>query len=176
MEQITDHSCAIGLEATDRCLWFDNQPAKIAKLAEKYPHGIRLHIASTVIQQPLDHQNCFMYALNIQANSVKRKTSDEIFPGAEFVRSLLVTAFKSKEISPSNSVDGDTVIYFDTAGKPTHAGTCHNSKVISKWGGYGNHVWEHGVFEVPDSYGSEISVFTPLSHGEALQAYLEWAS
>lgn len=42
----------------------------------------------------------------------------------------------------------------------------------SKWGT--GHIWQHGVYEVPDCYGDTVRFFRPFSREMALQALLDF--
>ena len=51
---------------------------------------------------------------------------------------------------------GSVIVYFSD-GRPVHAGRYQNDRVTSRWGiGY---LWEHGIWEVPSSYGDQYQLF-----------------
>src|SRR6267378_2171586 len=73
----------------------------------------------------------------------------EVWPDGKFVSEFLLPSVQEK--SRKESTDGDVVVYStDTA--VVHSGIVQRHLVLSKWGGSG-HLWEHGTFEMPASYG-----------------------
>jgi hypothetical protein len=48
-----------------------------------------------------------------------------------------------------------------------------NGEVISKWGI--GHLYQHQLFEVPESYGSKLRFFTRLSYNEAYSYFRSFA-
>ncbi len=68
----------------------------------------------------------------------------------------------------------DLVVYFDEEGKPVHTGSVDDDVALvrSKWG-MGN-IYQHGVYEVPESYGNDARYYEPPPHDteERLNRYL----
>ena len=115
-----------------------------------------------------------MFALGIEADAVRDKVEGEIFPGKKFVRTLVQTRFLcAKAVSPSAAAEGDILIYYRN-GEPTHAGQSASTRVISKWGSGATHIWEHPIYEVPESYGDKVLVFG--QRRDAVELYRAWAS
>ena len=52
---------------------------------------------------------------------------------------------------------GALVVWFDDERRPTHAGVWSGTRVRSKWGTA--HLWQHGLFEVPESYGDDVAFY-----------------
>ena len=77
-----------------------------------------------------------------------------------------------EEIQTDALHKGDVVIYFHNA-DPAHAGKVFGDRVISKWG-LGN-LWEHALFEIPVSYGTDVRYFRALGAGPAEAAFLKYA-
>lgn len=78
------------------------------------------------------------------------------------------------EVSQAEAREGDLVFYLSNDGRFKHAGLCRaEGRVISKWGI--GHLYEHGVFEVPDSYGNKVRFFRSLSYDEAFGHFMRFA-
>jgi hypothetical protein len=73
--------------------------------------------------------------------------------GPEFVLRLIERGILARDDA------GDIVIYFRDR-LPMHAGLCIGRRIRSKWG-IGN-LWEHGLWEVPSSYGDTAERYTIL--------------
>ena len=115
-----------------------------------------------------------MYALDLMnENALRNITKDnpDVYPKSEFV-SYLMEQFMN-EIDPSEASDGDIVIYFCNK-KPKHAGKFHSGYIISKWG-IQSHLWRHGLYEVPISYGNEVRFFGKLKPNAYMNGFKMWA-
>jgi hypothetical protein len=84
-----------------------------------------------------------------------------VYAGPEFAHWLIDRKLLT-EVLDENVSSGDLSFYFDQ-GQFRHAAMLlARDRVISKWG-IGQLV-EHGLFEVPDSYGSEVRFFLRLPY------------
>ncbi len=86
-----------------------------------------------------------------------------------FMRHLL-----GQGILRENSVplEDALALYFDTD-KPKHAGLMKSdSRVSSKWGL--GHLWEHGLREVPSSYGDDVRFFERPDANTVFAAFKSW--
>jgi hypothetical protein len=162
-------------EKTDA--WMDWQIDEIAALKKRWDHNIEIFERASHEVNGNAYVNCFMYALRIEPVRVNNVCSQEIFPNSAFIAWLIDNLLRRKEVTPQDISDGDVAIYFDNAGKPTHAARNREGRFISKWGGRGvlSHVWRHGAYEVPWAYGDDIEVFQAVSKEDAIQAYRGWA-
>jgi len=96
----------VGRQRVDR--WLDDQIEAVAALRERYPHSITLHARSNAA---IEEMNCFMYALGLETDAVREFCYGNcIFPGANFVSSLIGTVIKPKTDDAAN---GDFIVYFD---------------------------------------------------------------
>lgn len=135
--------------------WLTDQVRDIAELGKKHPHNIRLHTQCSATEE----RNCFMFALDIEADAIRDKCEGSIFPGKKFVQKLLGGNFlRAKNVPLNNTNEDDVLIYFCN-GIPEHAGKWMNDKIVSKWGAGPTHIWEHDIYEVPESYGNEVGAF-----------------
>jgi hypothetical protein len=147
----------------------DEQISEIAALSTKYPHSIVLNERASVARQ---RTNCVMYALGIEAETVEDWCNGSVHPGLDFMAWLVKEKLTAKTGEPS---DGDIVVYLRDDQRPLHAGVAKDGQIISKWGSGGTHVWRHGVFEIPSSYGSDARVYERISPEQAILAFREWA-
>jgi hypothetical protein len=66
--------------------WLDVQVREMEALNERIPHSVRLHRRFSL---PIYEVNCFMFALGIEADAVSDMRLGPVFPGKQFVESLL---------------------------------------------------------------------------------------
>ncbi|MGO8914341.1 MAG: hypothetical protein ACLQJR_00370 [Stellaceae bacterium] len=116
-----------------------------------------------------------MFALDIETDAIRDRCQGQlIFPGKKFIRAMEEKELlHAKALSPSDAAEGDILIYYRN-GAPEHAGILTSNRVISKWGSGPTHIWEHGIYEVPESYGDEVRVFRPRR--DTVKLYRAWAS
>jgi hypothetical protein len=95
-----------------------------------------------------------------------------VFAGASFAQ-WLIDHERMPEIRLSCVGRADVLFYFS---KETfrHAGLhLDDNRVISKWGT--GHLYEHKLFEVPESYGTEVRAFRRLTYDEAMDHFVDFA-
>jgi hypothetical protein len=66
--------------------------------------------------------------------------------------------------------DGNVVLYFD-GDHITHSARMNRGILISKWGRA--HTWQHGLWEVPTSYGSRVEYYQAPPADSVATAYLD---
>lgn len=157
--------------------WMEWQIDEIAALKKRWDHNIEIFERASSEVNGNAYVNCFMYALRIEPVQVNNVCSQEIFPDSAFVAWSIDNLLQQNEVNPQDTSHGDVAIYFDNAGKPTHAARNREGRFISKWGGRSvlAHVWRHGAYEVPGAYGDDIRFFQAVSKEDAIQAYRDWA-
>lgn len=147
----------------------------IEMLKQTFSHSIRL------IQEVIPEErktwafNCYEFALGLRDRpEIKRIASGPsgIFPGDDFAQWFLTEKI-TLEITWDQREDNDLVVYLDK-GQVRHFGLIHEEKIISKWGG--NHIWEHGLFEVPINYGDEARFFKYIIPEKSVEAFLKYYS
>lgn len=133
---------------------------QVVLLAQTYPHAI----APVASAHPLNSYTCLMHVLGFTG---QRSYIDsvgvppcEVFAGAKFAEWL----FRSgalEEVPFANAVNGELVWYFASDGSFKHAGLLRgHGRIESKWGDLG--LFEHLLFEIPESYGATVRLFKPL--------------
>ena|GEM_PF-1956200 len=121
-----------------------------------------------------DRYNSFGFALDL-ADSERHIAVATHFRNIHADNVFVIYLLKNgglEEVQPESLHKGDIVIYFHNA-DPTHAGKIFGDRVISKWG-LGN-LWEHALFEIPASYGTDVRYFRALGAGPAETAFLKYA-
>jgi hypothetical protein len=143
------------------------QPAAVVELGTRIAHSIV--ILDGEIDRPY---NCFTFVLGLIENDrvyeLLRKDADwygyaGIRVGPEFVARLIEAAVLARDD------DGRLVVYFRND-KPVHAGIVRGNQIRSKWGI--GHLWEHGLWEVPSSYGDRVERCN-IARPEQLQPQFE---
>lgn len=146
------------------------QPLAIAALRMHIPHSILLLRAA-------DHKagfNCFALCFGIEKSAKMQELARyrNIIPSSAYAQYLIEEILE--EIDKSDQQDGDYIIYLHD-GRPTHAGILFPGYIVSKWGSHG-HVWKHGMWEVPYSYGETARLFRRLPDELCEPIYLDWAN
>lgn len=115
-----------------------------------------------------------MFALGIETDpeyfAMAQRCPEEVHAGTRFVRFLVDRGFLVEQPSPER---GLLIAYleerrFRHIGKLTDRG-----RVQFKWGI--GHLYEHALFEVPDSYGDALRFFCPVERDLVLEAFFEFA-
>jgi hypothetical protein len=141
------------LEAmTDRDFPVENQIAYLEEIAGSVPHRIRP--LPSPDGEPLDDYNCVMYALDIVGCLVE--------PCSPLGRYYADTAFLSSLIALDELVDTEesegAIVIWSTDATVKHVGiVVFPGRAASKWGR--GHLYEHDLFEVPQSYGDDVAFF-----------------
>ena len=119
-------------------------------------HTIRL-IKNQTFSEPY---NCFSYALDVvESEPINRILKEDAMNrakygakfGTDFINKLVAGGILKKD-------DGGNIIIYYRDGDPKHAGKILDTRVTSKWG-FGL-LWEHGVWEIPLSYGDKSERFS----------------
>ena len=115
-----------------------------------------------------------MHALNLIENdeykSIALVTPKDIFASPRFVERLIRKNILQELDDPTK---GDLVVYFDSISVMHIGRLLSESRVESKWGI--GHLYHHGLFEVPERYGSIVRYFIPISSDVALDEYVAYA-
>ena len=137
--------------------WLETQIKEIETLKVRHPHSIALH---TVWDSKLTDVNCYMFALGLATNEIADWRDVGIQPDTKtgFIGLLLKSTILTRCASDEMPQRG-LVFYFTDDDRPVHAGRCAAGAVISKWGDGCTHIWRHGLWEVPSSYGVRVRFF-----------------
>lgn len=146
----------------------------IAELSSRYNHSIRLKGEAKLGMPKTFRYNCYQYAFDtITSPQIEKIASihQSIFPNSEFIIFLIRNGIL-REINWEDRRNGDIIIYFANT-KPAHAGKINSDKIISKWGLA--HLWEHNIYEVPISYGTEFKIFSRVDSNLCVSSFIEYA-
>jgi hypothetical protein len=141
-------------------------------IALECPHTIRI-LNSPL---PLARYTCLVFALGFAGRedyeTIASRGFNVVFAGRGFAHWLL-DQNALVEMQETDVRRGELVSYFDD-GRFMHAGLfLGNHRVASKWGV--GHLYEHPLWEVPESYGTTIRFFKRLSCDEAMDYFIRFA-
>ena len=170
LQEITDMAAEHGM-------FPDQLEQMIDELASTHAHSIR-----RLRKDEAKGYRCFVYAFELVDSpkygwiaEADTAIGRNIFcAGSEFARFLIETG-ALVEIDEDEPRLGDVVIYLDDEGTPEHAGKIVSSdkQIKCKWGGT-KLFMEHGLWEVPESYGNTVTFFRSICAGQAEQTFLEF--
>jgi hypothetical protein len=161
------------LEEMTRVSEASQHPALLALLSKECPNTITV-VASA---HPIERYTCLMHAMNFTDSeeyaAIAERGLNVVFAGRNFAHWLIDRNLLS-EISMANRNEGDLVFYFDQQGLFKHAGiVLDDERVRSKWGT--GHLFEHGLFDVPESYGTRVKRFKKMPFDEAFRYFAQFA-
>ena len=144
----------------------------LQQLTDEYPNSVCI-LASP---HPIDRYTCLMYVFDFTEKpeyiDIARYPGFNVYAGANFVYWLIDRRFLT-EISEVNARTGDLLMYFNGCDFK-HVGILRESKrVISKWGI--GHLYEHGLWEVPLSYGTTLRFFRSITYERAFDLFTYFA-
>jgi hypothetical protein len=148
-------------------------PALLAALTRDYPNAITLLDSVHPIRRYTCLMHVFDFAEKPEYEAIAARGRGQIYAASAFAHWLLDRGLLV-ELPQANVREGDLVFYFDDDGRFKHAGLClTNGRLVSKWGI--GHLYEHGLFEVPESYGTKVRFFRKFSSEEAFEHFLRFA-
>jgi len=116
-----------------------------------------------------DNYNCFIYALRLDGNKAVKEDCGGFIYSAFFQKLINEGLLKNTD----NPQKGDYIIYRNLKKYPemiTHAGIVDSKNmIISKWS-WGP-LLKHKIFDVPESYGSNISYVKSITKEKAVRLY-----
>jgi hypothetical protein len=138
-------------------------PSRLVEISLAVPHSIAALPAS--YGQPLEDFNCVMYALDLvgMIDDPSGRPFGMFYADTLFLSSLIETG----RLAPTVESKGALAVWSDN-GHVKHIGVITNAgRAASKWGI--GHLYEHGLFELPKSYGDEIAFYEPLDSEPAFE-------
>lgn len=144
----------------------------LAEITRECPNSI--HIIES--PHPIDQYTCLMHVLNFTEKpeyiDIANAGLGRIFAGLDFA-DWLVERGHLVEVSQGEAQKDDLVFYFDE-GRFKHAGLWElNGCVLSKWGV--GHLYNHELFEVPLSFGPDVSFYRQLLYEDAFSLFTQFA-
>ena len=145
--------------------------AILAEISSELPNTIR------VIETKRDPESftCGMYAFGLFEDVPKYKAvAEHRLPGIHAGLKFLDWLAASRLVEIVKPSENDLVMYFDDGGSAHHVGRVGlTGRVISKWGC--GLLYDHGLSEVPKSYGDEVRLFRSIDPDMALEHFLDYA-
>lgn len=135
--------------------------------------GARLEDFCQISNENISDYDCFTFALDLidseeriavrdfaprKIGPIQRPGIADVLPGPNFIHYLQLQERPSFSMCP----DYDLAIYLDRFGKIKHIGKVFKGNIVSKWGMKG-YLWQHGIWEVPNSYGINVKFYSQLS-------------
>ena len=138
-------------DITDRYVGFlvGQQIPKIIALRTIYPHSILISDKVRLGYPRTFAFNCHAFTFGLSKMEECWAAREDLCPNGAFVLAHLLPMMEQH-------TEGNIAVYFD-GDRVTHSGRINNGTVISKWGTA--HTWQHGVWEVPTSYGSRVECY-----------------
>lgn len=148
-------------------------PELLRKLSREHPNTI------TILESlhPLHRYTCFVHALGFtekpQYVLIAQNGFNSVYASPEFAH-WLFNQGRLTEVTESDLVPNDLAFYTSTDGRFRHAAIFFGSdRFQSKWGlGY---LFEHRLFEIPNSYGNSARFFRGLSYAQAIRSFVCYA-
>lgn len=149
----------------------DEHPAHIKVLQRAHRHTIKVIKNEYSIQLYTCGVHAFYLVDDPTYVEIAGYGLGSTFAGPGFINFL----FQSQLLSPCRPPIflGDLIIYFHD-GKFRHVGRMKSeTRVLSKWGtGW---LYEHGIWEVPSSYGDDIQYFVGPNRKASLKLFIQYA-
>ena len=159
--KMTDKLRALLDEMTQDNSQVETHPARLVAITRDVPHSVR--VLPALFEKPLGDFNCVMYALGLTTLIEKPcRLLGRFYADTAFLHSLIDCSI----LQPCAEADGELVVW-SLAGTIKHVGvTVAPGRAASKWGiGY---VYEHGLLEVPKSYGEALAFYGAIDSNDAL--------
>jgi hypothetical protein len=148
-------------------------PALLASVSRECPNAIAVLDSPHTIRRYTCLMHVFDFAGKEDYAVIATRDGGRIFAAGAFAHWLLDNGLL-EEVNQADVQLGHIVLYFGVDGRFKHAGlSARNGRVISKWGI--GHLYEHGLLEVPDSYGNQVTFFKALPYHVAFGYFRRFA-
>jgi hypothetical protein len=145
----------------------------LAEVAREFPNNIML------LDSPyqVERYTCVVHVLEFTENpaflAIAERGFSVVIAGPNFLHWLIDKRLLI-EMAETEAREGDLILYFDPSGRIKHAGLIRgNGRVESKWGRGG--LFQHDIFEVPASYGTNVKYFRRVPLEQALEYFKSYA-
>jgi hypothetical protein len=146
--------------------------SRLQELGQRLNHGIK----PVESQEPLESYTCAVHAFHLVANPTYVEVASYglrlTFAGKDFVEFLMRNG-TLQPIEEDSAQQGDIVVYLDGINFCHVARLISPGRALSKWGR--GLLVEHGLWEVPTSYGMRIEYFANLSPDASFAAFIQYA-
>lgn len=162
----------VSLDRITETLPADKHPEAIGSLQRETGHTIQLLES----YHPVNRYTCAVHAFCLTEHpaylAVASWGRGDVFAGSEFINFLLIREMLSPKL-PGQEMRDDYIIYFDETGFRHIGRISENARVISKWGT--GHLWDHGLWEVPSTYGDDVRYFSGLEPTAARDLFMQFS-
>ncbi len=163
------------------------QAAALEEIRSAYPHSIRPGTLADFCELrdgETPEYDCFAFALDLidcqeriaareyaprKIGPIQRPGIADALPGPNFLQFLQLP----NQTSLQSCHDYDLVVYYDKFGNAQHAGKIVAGTIVSKWGMKGA-LWQHGLWEVPSSYGTVVQFYSHRPREYVRQQWLNY--
>jgi hypothetical protein len=163
------------------------QAAALEDLRSSHSHSIRPGTLADFCELGdggTPEYDCFTFALDLidcqeritareyaprKIGPIQRPGIADALPGPNFLQFLQLP----KQTSLQGCHDYDLVVYYDKFGNAQHAGKIVGGMIVSKWGMKGA-LWQHGLWEVPSSYGTSVQFYSHRSREYIREQWLKY--
>ncbi len=147
-------------------------PTLLAEIARECPNSICI----TESPHPIERYTCLMHVLGFTEKpeyiAIARYGLGRVYAGTDFAQWLIKRELLA-EVSQTKAEDGDLVFDFSVS-RFKHVGLWRpNGRVLSKWGM--GHLYDHELFEVPTSYGTDVRFYKRLLYEDAYDHFTQFA-
>ena len=138
-------------------------PALLEELRAKNRHAIEI----VELADPDEDFNCVMFALDLIGSIVPTCSPlGRYYMNTEFMQHLIYKSY----VTPISSPEVGALVVYTRDEKISHVGVVQeNGQVRSKWGV--GHLYDHDVWEVPVSFGSDIRYFRGMDPDHAFEVF-----
>ena len=151
----------------------EDQVIAFEKLRSTHLHTVRRANLSDFCESNVcdtTEYDCFTFALDLidcperiavreyaprKVGPIRSPGIADVLPGPTFLDTLML----SPQQNLQSCRDQDLVVYCDKFGNPQHGGKVIGGEIVSKWGMKGG-LWQHGLWEVPSSYGTSARFYS----------------
>lgn len=142
----------------------------IRQLGDRIPHTVEVRDGPAIIER----YTCVMHAFNLIENQeyadIIRAAPQYVFASTDFLQRIIV---REELLQREQPEAGGLVVYLSNHCAKHIGRMITPDRVESKWGI--GHLYQHGIWEVPAQYGSEVKYFESLDTEDALDAFVEYA-
>lgn len=148
----------------------DGHPRLIEQLRQTHPHSIEV----TESPAPIDRYTCAVHAFHLvedeEYEAIVMASPRYVFASPGFVQRLISRG----TLVRVGQLQAGAVVVYRSEGVVKHIGRVLSpDRVESKWGI--GHLYKHGLYEVPLSYGDAIEFFHGIDRDTALDELVEFA-
>jgi len=149
------------------------QVGAVRTLAEMSPHGIWAVRTVDLDDVRSWRFNCHAFTFGLWRQEASWKLQDthpDAWPDGSFVVRHLLPVMSP--VRPGDMPDEVAILYYE-GDQLRHSGLQRGERVRSKWGD--SHTWEHGLFEVPASYGERVAHYVVPPSDIVVDAFVHFA-